>query len=243
MGQLKRLIPKSKRPAVTEMLKSSLPEGFIRNHAADAVTVGGLSLMMTGAKIDGRIGMTMRIFGKFGDDIDGDLARTLGTTGRFGAILDTFVDKAGVAIEIPLLWRHAMQRETGKRTAHQTILSVIAAKHATNATLNGIALARKRTAESSKMGKINAYVDGMTAGFLGIAGVAKSDMVRAASEISAYTFFAGGLVVGGLTAAGYAREALGPAAELDLQSFQTVNSLSWNQLVIPPRALPIAGLE
>ncbi len=210
MGQLKRLIPKSRRPALAEAIKARLPEGPIRNHAADAVTITGIGLIALGAKVDGRFGMFVRMIGKFGDDLDGDLARMLGTDSRFGALLDATADKIGVAVEVPLLWKHTNERSGPTRLAHRAMIATIAAKHTTNAALNIIAMARGRESKSSGIGKVNAYLDGMAAGCMGISDVAKSSRVRTAAELSSYAFFAAGLATGTLAAIGYAGDAFGP---------------------------------
>jgi phosphatidylglycerophosphate synthase len=213
MGQLKRLIPKSRRPALAEAIKARLPEGPIRNHAADAVTITGIGLIALGAKVDGRFGMFVRMIGKFGDDLDGDLARLLGTDSRFGALLDATADKIGVAVEVPLLWKHTNERSGPTRLAHRAMIATIAAKHSTNAALNIIAMARGRESKSSGIGKVNAYLDGMAAGCMGISDVAKSSRVRTAAELSSYAFFAAGLATGTLAAIGYASDAFGPVKE------------------------------
>ena len=213
MGQLKKLVPKQARNRIFESVDPYLPEGsFIRKHFANAISVSGALLVVSGAVADAKghekIGMVMRGVGETADDFDGDSSRRLNTDGHTGALVDSVLDKIKIAMEVTVLWKHTSSMFGPESYDRKKRLSVIAGKHIVNASLNTYITARGQEAHSSTSGQVNMWMDGLTIGFWGIADVSESQSIKTTTNTIGNIAFSAGLLTGAASIYGYAVQAI-----------------------------------
>lgn len=214
MGQIKKLMPKSHRDRIFNFVDKRLPEeSFARENFANGISIGGTVMVAAGTVLDfaghRKTGAALRAVGETGDDFDGDAARRLGTAGRGGALLDAVVDKLKVGMELAVLWKHSTEAAyDSSQTDRRGRLAVIAGKHVSYAALNSYIEFKGGEGKSLEPGKINAYVDTLTAASWGIADAAESEPVRAAFNTIGNIGFVAGLGTGAHAFITYAKEAM-----------------------------------
>jgi len=213
MGQLKKLVPKSRRDQIFNYVDEKLPEnGFVRDHFADGISVLGTVFVGVGAVMDAKgfkkTGLAVRSMGHAADDLDGDTARRLGTAGRKGALVDATLDKFKVLTEIGVMWKHTKSdMDQDSKAKKQWMLAFIAAKHVTNSALNVYIESTGKYTESSKAGKTNMWADGLTFAAWGVADTTENQTTRLIANGIADVSFVAGAVLGVVSAKGYLEQA------------------------------------
>lgn len=212
MGQLKKLVPAGTRDKIAEKIEGIMPEGFIRNQSANAISAIGAGLVVAGSVVDARgyrkLGATMRCVGETADDVDGDWARRFNIASATGALVDATLDKVKVAAEVYTLWNHANSLDAPDGSKRRRRIAFVAGKHGLNAALNVYITARGGEAASSQAGKANMWADGLFFGGATIADSSDSPRVQAVGNVISDIGFVSGVVIGTVATLGYARQAI-----------------------------------
>ncbi len=210
MGIIKHTIPRSTREQFVTAVNQRLPEGLLRRQSANLISAAGAGLVYAGSEVDGKTGLALRILGETFDDIDGDWARAFGVVSESGALIDPFLDKGKVFLEVRTLWRHTTDMEPGEQILRRMALGIIGGKHLVNAGLNTTAQLMGLEPHSSMAGQANLWVDGIAIGAFGVADVIEDPELQRNVANVGYVATAVGVITGGVAIAGYARQFVPP---------------------------------
>ena len=206
MGILKHAVPKSAREQFVEAVNARLPDGLLRRQSANLISIAGAGLVYVGSELDGKAGLGLRILGQTFDDIDGDWARAFGVVSDSGALIDPFLDKGKMLLELRTLWRHTADFEPGEQLLRRMALGIIGGKHLVNAGLNTTAQLMGLEPHSSMAGRANLWVDGVAIGAFGVADVTEDPELQRNIANVGYAATAIGMITGGVAIAGYTRQ-------------------------------------
>ena len=212
MGVIKRAIPKRVKNRVLSWADEKMPEdSFIRKNSANAISAAGAGLVWLGTAADRagyrKTGFVMRATGNAADDVDGDWSRHFKLDGKTGALVDASLDKLKAMAEVYTLWKHTESMTPEEAARRKVMLGFVIGKHSLNAALNTFIQLRGGEAASSKAGKINMWMDGIYFGSEAVRDTTDSEMWLATSRVVSAAAFTGGVIFGGASTIGYARQA------------------------------------